>query len=67
MKNLLELEKECFVDFRERLAEQLKDPEIRKGFEIERHKVRLEAMLNTLLRETGNENFCVEVMDIDEY
>jgi homospermidine synthase len=55
------------VDYRELLNERLKDPEIRKSFENETNKTNLQVMLNDLLQDTGNDKYCVEVMDIDEY
>ena len=55
------------VDFQTRLEERLKNPEIRKNFENEIYKVDLQVMINDLLQDTGNEKYCVEVMDIDDY
>jgi len=62
----VQIKENKFLSFRERLDEKLKDPETRERFTVERHKLRLEAMVNDLLRETGNEKYCVEIMDIDE-
>ena len=55
------------VDFRTQLEERLKDPEVRKNFENETYKVNLQVMINDLLQQAGNEKYCVEVLDIDEY
>ena len=55
------------VDFEKQLEEQLRDPEFKKGFENETYKVDLQVMINNLLQDTGNEKYCVEVMDIDDY
>ena len=55
------------VDFQEYLQEQLKDPERRKSFELAKEKVNLQLILNDLLQEVGYKNYCVEVMEMDEY
>jgi len=55
------------VDFNEYLEKQLKDPERRKSFELAKEKVNLQIIFNDLLQEVGYKNYCVEVMDIDEY
>ena len=55
------------VDFQEYLDEQLKDPEFKKGFEIEKEKINLEEIVNGFLQKAGYEKYCVEVMDIDDY
>ncbi|MCL2039179.1 MAG: hypothetical protein FWG85_01975 [Bacteroidetes bacterium] len=55
------------IDFQEYLAKQLTDPNFKSGFEVEEHKVNLQVLINEVLQKTGNEAFCVEVMDIDDY
>jgi len=63
----IQTEEKCYNIFQERLNERLRNPEVRKRFEGVKHKVRLGFMLNELLQETGNEEYCVEIMGIDEY
>jgi hypothetical protein len=55
------------VDFQEYLQEQLKDPERRKNFELAKEKVNLQLIFNDLLQEVGYKNYCVEVMEMDDY
>jgi len=57
----------CYVDFQERLNERLKDPKIKESFEQERHKVRLELMINELLEQTGNGKYCVGLVNVNDY
>jgi hypothetical protein len=55
------------VAFETLLEKDLKDPAFKKSFEKEKQIARLELKINDILRKTGNENYCVEVMDIDDY
>ena len=63
----LEINEKCFVDFEQYLAKRLEDPKLKKGFEEEFNKVKLQVMINDLLQDTGHGEYCVEVMGIDEY
>ena len=55
------------VDFETILTERLKDPERKKGVEIETKKVKLELLINDILQETGNEEYCVSLVEVENY
>ena len=55
------------VDFETQLEKDLQDPDFKKSFEKEKQMARLQMKINNLLQKTGNENYCVEVMDINDY
>jgi len=49
------------MDFQKYLEERLKNPETKKGIELELNKIILEDMINNLLQDTGHGKYTVEV------
>ena len=58
---------ENLVDFEELLTEELKNPEAKKMFEIEKEKMKLELKINEILRQTGNGKYCVSLIEEENY
>jgi len=54
-------------DFQTILTARLKDdPEAQENFNMECRKAHLEVIVNEILCKTGNEKFCVSLVEVDK-
>jgi hypothetical protein len=67
MQTATQTNEKCYISFWERLNENLKNPDYKQGFEKAKEKVNLQVMINNLLQDTGHSEYCVEVMNVDDY
>jgi len=55
------------VDFEKILTEELKNPDARRMYEVEAKKTQLELKINDVLRDTGNGEYCVSLVELENY